>query len=63
MASVRLGIPVEDVGARAYNYFKDVLAPDPGCIYNVKEWEEVKKAIKEGIELPHRGLLIPLNRR
>ncbi len=49
--------------ARAYNYFKDVLAPDPGCIYNVKEWEEVKKAIKEGIELPHRGLLIPLNRR
>lgn len=25
--------------ARAYNYFKDVLAPDPGCIKNEKEWE------------------------
>lgn len=28
--------------ARAYGYFKDIHAPDPGCIYNKKYWEEVK---------------------
>lgn len=28
--------------ARAYAYFGDVLAPDPGCIYCLKEWEEVR---------------------
>lgn len=27
--------------ARAYNYFGDPLAPDPGCIYNKKYWEEI----------------------
>jgi len=27
--------------ARAYNYFGDVLAPDPGCIYNSAEWRKL----------------------
>jgi radical SAM protein with 4Fe4S-binding SPASM domain len=29
--------------ARAYAYFGDPLAPDPGCIYNLKYWLELKK--------------------
>jgi radical SAM protein with 4Fe4S-binding SPASM domain len=29
--------------ARAYGYFGDVAGPDPGCINNLKYWEEVKK--------------------
>ena len=28
--------------ARAYGYFGDPLAPDPGCIYNLKWWNELK---------------------
>ncbi|NPA85638.1 MAG: radical SAM/SPASM domain-containing protein, partial [Crenarchaeota archaeon] len=28
--------------ARAYGYFGDPLAPDPGCIYNRKHWEELR---------------------
>ena len=28
--------------ARAYAYFKDVLAPDPGCIYNIRYWRQLK---------------------
>ncbi|MGC9226293.1 radical SAM protein [Caldivirga sp.] len=28
--------------ARAYGYFGDVLAPDPGCIYNSREWKRLK---------------------
>lgn len=32
--------------ARAYAYFGDVLAPDPGCIYCMKEWEEVNKGVE-----------------
>lgn len=27
--------------ARAYGYFEDHLAPDPGCIYNTKAWDEL----------------------
>ncbi|GGP19366.1 heme biosynthesis protein [Thermocladium modestius] len=27
--------------ARAYNYFGDVLAPDPGCIYNSSDWRKL----------------------
>ena len=27
--------------ARAYGYFEDHLAPDPGCIYNQKAWDEL----------------------
>ncbi len=29
--------------ARAYAYFKDITAPDPGCILNKKEWEAIPK--------------------
>jgi len=31
--------------ARAYGYFKDIHAPDPGCIYNKKYWDELKSAM------------------
>jgi radical SAM protein with 4Fe4S-binding SPASM domain len=30
--------------ARAYAYFNDPLAPDPGCLYNKSYWEEFKKS-------------------
>jgi radical SAM protein with 4Fe4S-binding SPASM domain len=49
--------------ARAYNYYHDVLAPDPGCILNQKEWEKLKMelTLKEGAEeLPSGGLAIRL---
>jgi len=28
--------------ARAYNYFKDILAPDPGCVINRDFWNQLK---------------------
>ncbi len=28
--------------ARAYGYFGDYLAPDPGCVNNLKAWEELR---------------------
>lgn len=31
--------------ARAYNYFGDVLAPDPGCINNNKEWNQIRSQV------------------
>jgi len=31
--------------ASAYNYFKDLTAPDPGCIKNIKYWEEIKNKV------------------
>lgn len=31
--------------ARAYNYFDDILAPDPGCVNNEKVWKELKNRI------------------
>ncbi len=31
--------------ARAYAYFNDILAPDPGCIYNIRYWKTVKEDI------------------
>ncbi|MGQ4833065.1 MAG: radical SAM protein [Candidatus Asgardarchaeia archaeon] len=36
--------------ARAYNYFRDLRAPDPGCIYATKYWELLKK---EEVKLVH----------
>lgn len=33
--------------ARAYGYFGDVQAPDPGCILNLKYWEELKSKVKK----------------
>jgi len=32
--------------ARAYNYFKDILAPDPGCVLNRKFWNQVQTELK-----------------
>jgi radical SAM protein with 4Fe4S-binding SPASM domain len=33
--------------ARAYNYFKDILAPDPGCVRNKEHWDKLKVRAKE----------------
>ena len=45
--------------ARAYNYFDDILAPDPGCINNEKEWESLKDRIAmEGAHESHYENLI-----
>jgi radical SAM protein with 4Fe4S-binding SPASM domain len=33
--------------ARAYNYFGDVLAPDPGCIYNSADWRKLSEDISK----------------
>jgi len=32
--------------ARAYAYFDDIQGPDPGCIFNQKEWNKVKPISK-----------------
>jgi len=32
--------------ARAYNYFKDILAPDPGCVLNREAWERIQLDLK-----------------
>jgi len=32
--------------ARAYNYFKDILAPDPGCVRNRDFWDQLQKELK-----------------
>jgi radical SAM protein with 4Fe4S-binding SPASM domain len=31
--------------ARAYNYFKDLLAPDPGCVRNKKFWNKLQEGL------------------
>lgn len=47
--------------ARAYNYFNDVLAPDPGCVNNYNEWIKIKKRLQEDAqELPDGRILIDL---
>lgn len=33
--------------ARAYAYFGDPLAPDPGCIYNMRYWKEIAREPQE----------------
>jgi len=33
--------------ARAYNYFKDILAPDPGCILNREFWNQIQTKLKK----------------
>lgn len=43
--------------ARAYNYFGDVLAPDPGCIKNDQEWNKIKGLIPGKSEEIHDGIL------
>ncbi|NPA96058.1 MAG: radical SAM protein [Crenarchaeota archaeon] len=34
--------------ARAYGYFRDPLAPDPGCIFNLREWRKIEREIARG---------------
>ena len=38
--------------ARAYSYYGDELEVDPGCIYNLHEWNRIKRRILRGIEVP-----------
>jgi len=33
--------------ARAYAYFNDPMAPDPGCIYNLKYWNQIVQKVQE----------------
>jgi radical SAM protein with 4Fe4S-binding SPASM domain len=46
--------------ARAYTYFNDVMAPDPGCINNESKWTELKNKIPEFQEYQNGNLLINL---
>ena len=41
--------------ARAYAYFRDPLAPDPGCIYNKADWERVASQHKIVVRAPGSG--------
>jgi len=38
--------------ARAYGYLGDPLGPDPGCIYNIRVWREVRGKIKVRVKVP-----------
>jgi radical SAM protein with 4Fe4S-binding SPASM domain len=51
--------------ARAYNYFDDILAPDPGCINNQKEWETLKDRIsmERAYESHHENLILKMETR
>lgn len=45
--------------ARAYNYFNDILAPDPGCIHNSQEWEKIRSELyNNSRELQNGGLFL-----
>ncbi|RLG86146.1 MAG: radical SAM/SPASM domain-containing protein, partial [Thermoprotei archaeon] len=33
--------------ARAYGYFRDPLAPDPGCVYNARYWKKLEATHEE----------------
>lgn len=47
--------------ARAYNYFNNVLAPDPGCINNQYEWNKIRSQIpRNSQELPDGSLFVDL---
>ncbi|MGC8949071.1 MAG: radical SAM protein [Thermoprotei archaeon] len=50
--------------ARAYNYFGNVLAPDPGCIFNSKEWNKLRSELLikyHAEETPAGNILIRIN--
>lgn len=47
--------------ARAYNYFGDILAPDPGCINNTYEWNKIRSHLPQSTELHDGSLLFDLN--
>ena len=44
--------------ARAYAYFNDIKAPDPGCVYNESYWEEIKKTEEKKEEKREEETLI-----
>ena len=49
--------------ARAYNYFGDISAPNPGCINNIAEWNKIKSQILGGTkQLPNGNILVDLNK-
>ena len=33
--------------ARAYSYFRDILAPDPGCVLNKEFWNQIQTELKK----------------
>ncbi|MCD6323519.1 MAG: radical SAM protein [Desulfurococcales archaeon] len=37
--------------ARAYAYYHDPMGPDPGCIYNLKEWEKLKEQQESHVKI------------
>jgi radical SAM protein with 4Fe4S-binding SPASM domain len=39
--------------ARAYGYFQDVLAPDPGCVLNKEYWSKLQKGKEKGFRQHH----------
>jgi radical SAM protein with 4Fe4S-binding SPASM domain len=40
--------------ARAYSYYGDPLAPDPGCIYNIGEWKKLREQILESKKIEQK---------
>lgn len=40
--------------ARAYAYYEDPLAPDPGCILNKREWDKISGKHKIKVRIPNR---------
>ncbi len=40
--------------ARAYGYFRDVLAPDPGCLYNLRDWRKLREELTIKVSIPKR---------
>ncbi|HTX61340.1 MAG TPA: radical SAM protein, partial [Methanobacterium sp.] len=47
--------------ARAYNYFNDILAPDPGCINNNHEWNKIRSQLPQSKELHDGSLMFDLH--
>jgi radical SAM protein with 4Fe4S-binding SPASM domain len=43
--------------ARAYNYFNDILAPDPGCINNSREWKKIRSELSNNSNEIHDSSL------
>lgn len=41
--------------ARSFNYFKDLKAPDPGCVNNEAEWDKLKAKMESGFEKEYIG--------
>jgi radical SAM protein with 4Fe4S-binding SPASM domain len=48
--------------ARAFNYFHDVLAPDPGCVNHTEEWNQIRSnLVADTYEELANGILVDLD--